>query len=230
MCHELSLRCAPHQVKVSKPLVASPLSPVLSNLPFPIPSQGAHTSCLLANLSSPTGGPSAARSGGISATFSTPPLDGTKKNPAARFFAIIKLGNPPMPPRNRKNRLPAICCLLAVASFYSPLVAAVSAATGTSCCTGRQCSIALHHHADTPSNSQAHDCAHDALTLSACSMCCCRDSERTILPSGLFIVPEFAFLMGQAPPIVVYSVAYPLQFTFLPDLLSPPPRPSLLLL
>src|ERR1700687_767302 len=129
----------------------------------------------------------------------------------------------------RKNRLPAVCCLLAVASFYSPLVAAVSAATGMSCCTGRQCSIALHHH--TPSNGQAHDCDHQAPTLSACSMSCCRDSERTLLPhTGLFIVPQFTFLIGQAPPKVVSTAAYPPQLTFLPDPLSPPPRTSLLLL
>src|SRR6202011_4934529 len=113
-----------------------------------------------------------------------------------------------------KHPFAAICCLLAIASFYSPLLAAVSAATGMSCCTGRQCSVALHHHTNTPSNGQAHDCDHHAPSVSACSISCCRDSERTILPTTFFIVPEFTFLIGQPPPKPAPRPPPRLQLTF----------------
>jgi hypothetical protein len=148
------------------------------------------------------------------------------------FFAIIRASNT-MPTRNHKNRFAAICCLLAVASLYSPLAAAVSAATGMACCTGRQCSIALHHRASDPASSseaQAHNCGHAGPTVSACTLSCRRDSERAMVAPGFFIVPQSNFLIGEAPGKVVSIAPYPIEFTFLPDLLSPPPRISLLLL
>lgn len=114
-------------------------------------------------------------------------------------------------------------CLLAVLLLYAPLGAAIWTAHDMSCCTGDFCPISSHHHQKTPAAPAHHNCGHE-MGMTPCSMSCCQTTERPMVASLSFVLPQWNF----SPTAVLIS---PLETARLSiersrssEPLSPPPR------
>jgi hypothetical protein len=129
-------------------------------------------------------------------------------------------------PRHKHWRsISASICLLVVVTLHAPLAGIALASYKAACCTTDQCPIAGHHHQKAravPANDL--DCGHDKSGMTACSMSCCHDSERSMLGAVAFVLPSpvvAVALVGIKSPI---EPAKLLDFLRSLEPLSPPPR------
>jgi hypothetical protein len=126
---------------------------------------------------------------------------------------------------DRRRSISACICLFAVVLLYAPLAAAAWSAHQMACCASGQCPIPAHHHQKTPAAPANHmDCGHEMAGMTACSMSCCHDTERSLASPIAFVLPVS---MGTAPSEAITSpieLAKPLDFPRSIEPLSPPPR------
>lgn len=124
-------------------------------------------------------------------------------------------------------------CLLAVALFYAPLVAATLAARGMDCCVGGFCPVRGHHHkTQEPAARQdpmPTDCGHDMnghglAGMSECSISCCQSPEHPTSVPGAFVLPDATLLPGARELVRPIQVSAPEEISRLSKPLSPPPR------
>jgi hypothetical protein len=126
---------------------------------------------------------------------------------------------------DRRRSISACICLLAVVLLHAPLAAAAWSLHQMACCMSGQCPIPAHHHEKTPSAPANHmDCGHEVAGMTACSMSCCHDTERSLVNPIAFVMP---LCMTVAPSAAVTSpieLAKPSDFPRSIQPLSPPPR------
>jgi hypothetical protein len=126
---------------------------------------------------------------------------------------------------HRRRSISASICLLVIILLYAPLVGAAWSAYQSGCCTLDQCPIPEHHHQKTPAAPANHmDCGHDMPGMTACSMSCCHDSDRSMVTSIAFVLPPAATVAVSAPIKSSIELAKHLDFLRSIEPLSPPPR------
>jgi hypothetical protein len=127
--------------------------------------------------------------------------------------------------QDRRRSISAGICLLMVVLLYAPLAGAAWSSYQMACCRSGQCPIPAHHHQKTPAAPANHmDCGHDMPGMTACSMSCCHDADRSLIASIAFVLPSS---MAAAAAVVIMSpieLAKPLDFPRSIEPLSPPPR------
>lgn len=115
--------------------------------------------------------------------------------------------------------------MLMVVLLYAPLAGAAWSSHQMACCTSGQCPIPAHHHQKAPAAPANHmDCGHDMPGMTACSMSCCHDADRSLIASIAFVLPSS---MADAAAVEIKSpidLAKPLDFPRSIEPLSPPPR------
>ena len=113
-----------------------------------------------------------------------------------------------------------VTMFLVLAVCSSVLVAQVA-----TCCNANRCPIHGHDHKKNhAAEKSGMDCGHDMPGMTACSMSCCHDSDRSMFSSVAFVLPPVATV---PVPMTINSpveLAKPLDFprSFEPH--SPPPR------
>jgi hypothetical protein len=126
---------------------------------------------------------------------------------------------------HRRRSISASVCLLMVVLLYAPLAGAAWSSRQMACCASGQCPIPAHHHQKTPAAPADHmDCGHEMAGMTACSMSCCHDTDRSLVASIAFVLPPSA---AAAEAIAIKSpieFAKPSDFTRSIKPLSPPPR------
>jgi hypothetical protein len=112
-----------------------------------------------------------------------------------------------------------------VVLLYAPLAGAAWASRLMACCASGQCPIPAHHHQKTPAVPAGHmDCGHGMSGMTACSISCCHDSDRSLIASMAFVLPP------SAAAAEATAIKSPIEFAKLLDFprsiepLSPPPR------
>jgi hypothetical protein len=117
----------------------------------------------------------------------------------------------------------ACMCMLAVALLYAPLAAAVWAAQTMACCTGDHCPIAAHHHHKAPAEP-AHemDCDHDMSSLMSCTMSCCQTTDRPMVTSLAFPLPDLSYTKAE---FSVTRLSETLHAIEIPRSIEPPYTP-----
>ena len=127
--------------------------------------------------------------------------------------------------QQRKTIVAAWVCLFAAVALYAPLAGAAWSAHAMSCCTGDYCPIAQHHHQKKQASPHSDmDCGHDMGEMMNCSMSCCQGSEKPLVTSVAFVLPD---MVSASAPIAVTGAADTLQSLEIPRSLkpvSPPPR------
>jgi hypothetical protein len=127
--------------------------------------------------------------------------------------------------QNRRRSISASICLLAVVLLYAPLAGAAWASRQMACCASGQCPIPAHHHQKTPAAPAGHmDCGHEMAGMTACSMSCCHDSERSLIASIAFVLPPSPVAAEAIAIKSPIEFAKPLDFPRSIEPLSPPPR------
>lgn len=127
--------------------------------------------------------------------------------------------------QDRRRSISAGICLLMVVLLYAPLAGAAWSSYQMACCRSGQCPIPAHHHQKAPAApANQMDCGHDMPGMTACSMSCCHDADRSLIASIAFVLPSS---MAAAAAVVIKSpidLAKPLDFPRSIEPLSPPPR------
>jgi hypothetical protein len=127
--------------------------------------------------------------------------------------------------QNRRRSISAGICLLAVVLLYAPLAGAAWASRQMACCASGQCPIPAHHHQKTPAAPADHmDCGHEMAGMTACSMSCCHDSDRSLVASMAFVLPPSTVAAKAAAIKSPIKLTKPLDFPRSIEPLSPPPR------
>ena len=128
----------------------------------------------------------------------------------------------------RQTRCPILAagfCLVAVFLMYAPFAAIAYSAHAMSCCAGDHCPIREHHHQHAPVTPiDSMDCGHDMSGMTACTMSCCHQDERSGLTPIAFVLPDSSSTSVPtfATPAVGTLKQIELPRTIEP--LSPPPR------
>jgi hypothetical protein len=127
--------------------------------------------------------------------------------------------------QNRRRSISASICLLMVVLLYAPLAGAAWSSHQMACCASGQCPIPAHHHQKTPAAPANHmDCGHEMAGMTACSMSCCHDSDRSLIASIAFVLPPSAVAAEATGIKLPIELAKPLDFPRSIEPLSPPPR------
>jgi len=127
--------------------------------------------------------------------------------------------------QSRRRSISAGICLLAVVLLYAPLAVAAWSSHQMACCASGQCPIPAHHHQKTPAAPANHmDCGHEMAGMTACSMSCCHDSDRSLVASIAFVLPQSVAVAPSAAVTSPIALAKPLDFPRSIEPLSPPPR------
>jgi hypothetical protein len=127
--------------------------------------------------------------------------------------------------QNRRRSISASICLLAVVLLYAPLAGAAWASRQMACCASGQCPIPAHHHQKTPAAPANHmDCGHEMAGMTACSMSCCHDADRSLIASTAFVLPPSAASAEATAIKSPIELTKPLDFPRSIEPLSPPPR------
>src|SRR5216684_1709993 len=93
---------------------------------------------------------------------------------------------------HRGRSISASICLLMVVLLYAPLAGAAWSSRQMACCASGQCPIPAHHHQKTPAAPANHmDCGHEMAGMMSWSMYCCHYSDRSVVASLGFVLPEF---------------------------------------
>src|SRR5712664_4255203 len=142
------------------------------------------------------------------------------------FLDWLRIGFRMEPSRHKRWRsVSASICLLVVVLLYAPLAGAAWSSYQASCCASDQCPIAGHHHQKPPSAPANHmDCGHDMPGMMACSMSCCRDSERSMVSAVAFVLPPSVVVVAPAGSKSPIEPAKVMDFLRSLEPLSPPPR------
>jgi len=126
---------------------------------------------------------------------------------------------------NRWRSISASICLLMVILLYAPLAGAAWSSHQMACCASGQCPIPAHHHQKTPAAPADHmDCGHEMAGMTACSMSCCHDSDRSLVASMAFVLPPSAVAAEATAIKSPIELTKPLDFPRSIEPLSPPPR------
>jgi hypothetical protein len=126
---------------------------------------------------------------------------------------------------NRWRSISASICLLMVVLLYAPLAGAAWSSHQMACCASGQCPIPAHHHQKTPAAPADHmDCGHEMAGMTACSMSCCHDSDRSLVASMAFVLPPSAVAAEATAIKSPIELTKPLDFPRSIEPLSPPPR------
>src|SRR6267378_3610327 len=126
---------------------------------------------------------------------------------------------------NRWRSISASICLLMVILLYAPLAGAAWSSHQMACCASGQCPIPAHHHQKTPAAPADHmDCGHEMAGMTACSMSCCHDSDRSLVASMAFVLPGSIAASPSVASTSPTELAKPLDFPRTIEPLSPPPR------
>jgi hypothetical protein len=127
--------------------------------------------------------------------------------------------------QNRHRSISASICLLMVVLLYAPLAGAAWSSHQMACCASGQCPIPAHHHQKTPAAPANHmDCGHEMAGMTACSMSCCHDSDRSLVASMAFVLLPSAVAAEATAIKSPIEFAKPLDFPRSIEPLSPPPR------
>jgi len=127
--------------------------------------------------------------------------------------------------QNRRRSISASICLLMVVLLYAPLAGAAWSTHQMACCASGQCPILAHHHQKAPAAPADHmDCGHEMAGMTACSMSCCHDSDRSLVASIAFVLPQSVAVVKSAATTSPTELAKPLGFPRFIEPLSPPPR------
>jgi hypothetical protein len=127
--------------------------------------------------------------------------------------------------QSRRRSIAAGICLLAVVLLYAPLAGAAWSSRQMACCASGQCPIPAHHHQNSPAAPANHmDCGHEMAGMTACSMSCCHDSDRSLVASMAFVLPPPAVAAEATSIKSPIELAKPLDFPRSIEPLSPPPR------
>jgi hypothetical protein len=112
-----------------------------------------------------------------------------------------------------------------VVLLYAPLAGAAWASRQMACCASGQCPIPAHHHQKTPAAPANHmDCGHEMAGMTACSMSCCHDSDRSLVASMAFVLPPSTVADKATAIKSPIQLAKPSDFPRSIEPLSPPPR------
>lgn len=126
---------------------------------------------------------------------------------------------------NRRRSISATVCLLVVVLLHAPLAGAAWFSYHSACCRTDQCPITGHHHQKAPAAPADHmDCSHDVSGMTACSMSCCQDSERSVVSSSTFVLPPAVTVAAPAANQSPFEAAKSLDFLRAIEPLAPPPR------
>src|SRR6267143_797535 len=127
--------------------------------------------------------------------------------------------------QNRRCSIAASICLFMVVLLYAPLAGAAWWSYQMACCRSGQCPIPAHHHQKTPATPANHmDCGHEMSGMTACSMSCCHDSDRSLVASMAFVLPGSIAASPSVASTSPTELAKPLDFPRTIEPLSPPPR------
>jgi hypothetical protein len=127
--------------------------------------------------------------------------------------------------QRRRRSYSANICLLVVVLLYAPLVGAAWSTYQSACCTSDQCPIPEHRHHKSPAAPTNYmDCGHDMVSMMACTMSCCHDSDRSAVTSIAFVLPPVLVVPESAAIASPVQFAKPLDFPRSIEPLSPPPR------
>jgi len=127
--------------------------------------------------------------------------------------------------QSRRRSISASICLLMVVLLYAPLAGAAWASRQMACCASGQCRIPAHHHQKTPAAPANHmDCGHEMAGMTACSLSCCHDTDRSLVASMAFVLPPSAVAAEATIIKSPIELAKPLDFPRFIEPLSPPPR------
>jgi hypothetical protein len=127
--------------------------------------------------------------------------------------------------QSRRRSIAAGICLLAVVLLYAPLAGAAWSSRQMACCASGQCPIPAHHHQNSPAAPANHmDCGHEMAGMTACSMSCCHDSDRSLVASMAFVLPPSAVAAEATVIKSPIELTKPLDFPQSIEPLSPPPR------
>jgi hypothetical protein len=112
-----------------------------------------------------------------------------------------------------------------VVLLYAPLAGAAWSSYQMACCLSGQCPIPAHHHQNTPAGPANHmDCGHEMAGMTACSMSCCHDTERSLVSPIAFVLPLSMTVGPSAAIKSLIELAKPSDFPRSIEPLSPPPR------
>jgi hypothetical protein len=112
-----------------------------------------------------------------------------------------------------------------VVLLYAPLAGAAWSSYQMACCLSGQCPIPAHHHQKTsPAPANQMDCGHEMAGMTACSMSCCHDSDRSLIASMAFVLPPPVAKAEVAAIKSPIELAKPSDFPRSIEPLSPPPR------
>ena len=127
--------------------------------------------------------------------------------------------------QSRRRSISASICLLMVVLLYAPLAGAAWSSRQMACCASGQCPIPAHHHQKTPAAPANHmDCGHEMAGMTACSLSCCHDTDRSLVASMAFVLPPSAVAAEATIIKSPIELAKPLDFPRFIEPLSPPPR------
>jgi hypothetical protein len=127
--------------------------------------------------------------------------------------------------QRRRRSYSASICLLVVVLLYAPLVGAAWSTYQSACCTSDQCPIPEHRHHKSPAAPTNYmDCGHDMVSMMACTMSCCHDSDRSAVASIAFVLPPVIVARESAAITSLVQFATTLDFSRSIEPLSPPPR------
>ena len=125
----------------------------------------------------------------------------------------------------RRSILAACLCLVAVFLMYAPFAAIAYSAHAMSCCAGDHCPIREHHHQATPTASRhATDCGHDMSGMTACTMSCCHQDERSGLTPIAFVLPDSSSSSAPIFATPLVATLKKIELFRIIEPLSPPPR------
>jgi hypothetical protein len=126
---------------------------------------------------------------------------------------------------DRRRSISASICLLAVVLLYAPVAGAAWSSHQMACCASGQCPIPAHHHQKTPAAPANHmECGHEMAGMTACSMSCCHDSDRSLVASIAFVLPPSGATDEVNAIKSAIELTKPLDFPRTIEPLSPPPR------
>lgn len=126
---------------------------------------------------------------------------------------------------DRSRPISASICLLMVVLLYAPLAGAAWSTHQMVCCASGQCPIPAHHHQKAHAAPADHmDCGHEMAGVTACSMSCCHDSDRSLIASIAFVLPQSVAVVKSAAITSPIELTKPLDFPRFIEPLSPPPR------
>jgi len=127
--------------------------------------------------------------------------------------------------QTRASILAAGFCLVVVFLMYAPFAAIAYSAHAMSCCTGDHCPIREHHHQATPSASRNDmNCGHGLSGMTACTMSCCHQDERSGITPIAFVLPGSSSASAQTFTTPLVAALQQIELPRSIEPLSPPPR------